>query len=293
MYNYENFNFGVNMKKIAFILALVLCCGMLFSCGDPKAKDILDDDGNVVAVGYYKGNKLVYKEETNDKGDLEARTTYDDDGKVEKLEKYAGGKLKSESVYEYGDKKGNYTEKRSNFSHGVVISVTEDKYENGRIVLSETVVSKGGDEAKSDISKYTYDDEKGTVKEELFSGETKVKEVLTDKDGKVVYTLEINEGINSVKTYYEDKKITKVENYNKKGDLLISIVNEYDSEGTIKGSKTYNANGELREYSNYVYKDGVLLGMHRYNPDGTISSTIEYDSNGKATIHDGIFIDLD
>ena len=73
------------------------------------------------------------------------------------------------------------------------------------------------------------------------------------------------------------------------------VVNEYNDNKKITGSKTYDSTDAIKSYSTYVYDEAgeKLRAIYRYNADGTINSTITYDENGKSTIHSGTFVPLD
>lgn len=283
------------MKKISLILALIMCALVLFSCGEPKPRDIKDDDGKAIATGYYDGDKLVYEEKVDSNGDVSKRTTYDDKERVEKIEEYSLKKLQLESVYTYTDTEGKYTVKTTKFNNkGVVVLVSETKYEDSRPV-SETRTVSSSSESDPAAEKSTYKYEKdGSVIETITSGDTKVREVMTDKDGKLVYDREYSNTGTSVKTFYDDKKqISKIENYNAEGNLIVTVTNIRDENGVLTKTESYAGNGQLKDYSNYVYKDGSLVAIYKYYADGTIQSTILYDSEGKATVHSGVYMPID
>ena len=281
------------MKKIAIILALLMCASVLFACSKTVAKDILDDDGKAIATGYYDGDKLLYSEKVDDRGDLSQKTTYGDDGSIEKVENYFLGNLKDETVYSYTDKEGDYTENVTSYTaQGVKLSVTEREYKDGNVV-KETVKTglKDDKEESVDVSNFTYNED-GTVLEVVTTNKEKSRETLRAEDGSVIYDMEITESGSSIKTFYENDRISKIENYTKEGKLLITIVNAYTEDGRIESTKSYNADGELKDYSNFVYDGDTLLGIHKYYADGTIQSTIEYDEDGNATVHNGIYVGL-
>ncbi|MBQ2730376.1 MAG: hypothetical protein IJF69_06335 [Clostridia bacterium] len=281
------------MKKTALILALLMCAVSLFACGGPEAKDILDDNGKAVATGYYDGDKLLYEEKVDDRGDVSQKTTYDDDGNIEKVENFFLGEIKDETVYTYEEKEGNYSEKTTSYSaQGVKVSVTDRKYEGGKLMTETVKTELAGDKVSVDVSKFTYNDD-GTVLEILTTDKDKVRETLTSENGDVIYALEISDTGSAVKTFYENKRISKIENYTADGKLLITITNEYDESGKIVKSQSFNKDNELKDYSVYVYDGENLLGIHKYYADGTIHSTIQYDETGKATIHNGMYVDLD
>ena len=279
------------MKKFAFALALITCVMTLASCSDPKPRDILDADGNAIATGYYDGDVLVYEEKLDSNGNLSKKTTYDDSERVEKEENYTFNVLSNVVEYEYTEKDDEYTKKTVLYNNkGTIVSVTELKYENG-VPTKETVTVGTGDKV-SDVTEctYVYNEDK-TVTKTYTSNGKKIREVLEDGNGVVIYDHEIAEDGSSVKTFYEmGKVISKVENYTKEGKLLITIKNIYDEKGTITRSESYDANNALKDYSEYVYVDGSLKALYKYHADGSIHTSIIYDENGKATIHTGKYV---
>ena len=279
------------MKKIAFILALLTCCAVLFSCGEPEGREIFDADGNAVATGYYDGDVLLYEEVLDSNEDLSKRTTYDDEGRVEMVEDYTLGKKYSESVYSYTEDAGNYSVSETVFNNkGVVVSVTETKYEGDRAVTKTRTSSTTGEAHDVQVSDFVYNED-GTVLEKISSNGTDVREVLTDGNGVLLTDREFNNNGASTKTFYEaGKVVTKIENFNDNGELVVTVVNEYDENGVHTGSKSYNAAGELKDYSEYVYNGSKLVAIYKYYANGSIHSTITYDEEGKATIHTGKYV---
>lgn len=283
----------MTMKKISLILILVICCALLFSCGKPKARDITDADGNVVAVGYYDGDKLLYEEKSDSNGNLAEKTTYDDDGRVEKVENYAVGFLAEEVEYEY-DSEENYVEVSTVYNNkGVVTNVTETNYENGLPVSSTTTVPLENGESDVQQSTFTYNDD-GTVLEVITSGDNKIRETLTDGNGVIIYDHEFFDTGASAKTFYTEAGVVlKVENYTAEGELLVTIVNTYDEDGTLIKTHSYDKDSVLKEYSDFVYVDGSLRAVYKYNANGTIHTSVIYDEQGKATIYEGKYIPID
>ena len=283
----------IKMKKIALILVLVMCCAMLFSCGEPEARDILDADGNVVAVGYYDGDKLLYEEKSDTKGNLAQKTTYDDDGRVEKVEDYAIGFLSGETEYTYTDTDGSYTVVSTTYDNqGEVRLVTETTYENDVPVSQTSTVPVADGESSVEESTFTYNDD-GSVLEIIMSGDRKIREILTDGNGVVIYDHEFFETGASAKTFYNaDSVIIKIENFTAEGELLVTIVNEYDDDGVLKKTYSYDKDSQLKDYSEYIYENGTLLAIYKYNSNNTINTSIIYDENGKATIYEGQYVPL-
>lgn len=280
------------MKKIALVLVLVMCAILMFSCGEPEARDIVDADGNVVAVGYYDGEKLLYEEKTDSNGDLAKKTTYDDEGRVEKVEDYDFGKLSSESVYAYTDNAANYSISTTTFNNkGTAVLEEEVKYENDRPVSKTSTVANKGEGTAVENTTYTYNDEDGTVLESVSSNGIKLRETMSDGNGVTIYELEISDDGSSTKSFYDQGTVvSKKETYNADGNLVVTIINEYNGDGVLIGSKTYNADGSLKDYSVYVFEGSTLKGIYKYNANDTINCTIVYDENGKATIHNGEYI---
>ena len=285
------------MKKIiALIRTAIIAAAALFACAKEELakKDILDDNGNKVATGYYDGDKLVREEKEDSKGNLTQKTEYGEDGKVEKVESYTLGTLFEVEEYKYGKEEGKYTKNTVTYNNkGKVVSNKETKYENGlpKEELSFALSEDGKETSEIDKTTYTYNED-GTVLVKVTADKKTVRESLLDKKGDAVYVYEVGDK-SSVKTYYEKKLVSKVETYNKGGDLVNRTENEYNEDGAVKTSKSYNAKGELRSYSVYVYNaEGKLLGIYKYNADKTIQSTVAYDENGKATIHEGVFFPL-
>lgn len=283
------------MKKLSLILALIMCALVLFSCGDPKPRDIKDEDGKAIATGYYDGDKLVYEEKVDSNGDVSKRTTYDDKERIEKIEEYSLKKLQLEAVYTYTDTEGKYTVNTTRFNNkGIVVLVSETKYEDSRPV-SETRTTSSSPESDpaAEKSTYKYEDD-GSVIETITSGDAKIREVKTDKNDNLIYDREYSNAGSSVKTFYNDKKqISKIENYSADGKLVVTVTNIYNDDGTLTKTESYASDGQLKDYSNYIYKDGSLVAIYRYNADGTINSTILYDSEGKATVHSGTYVSID
>ncbi len=285
----------IKMKKISLILILVICCALLFSCkGEPEARDITDADGNVVAVGYYDGDTLLYEEKSDSNGNLAKKTSYDKDGNVKKVENYAVGFLAEEVEYAYGDSDDNYTEKSTVYNNkGVVTRVVETNYENGVAVSSTTTVPLANGDSNVQESTFTYNED-GTVLEVITSDGNKIRETLGDGNGVLIYDHEFFDTGASAKTFYDMGEIvTKVENYTAKGDLLVTIVNTYDEEGTLIKTHTYDKDSNLKEYSEYVYYGGSLAAIYKYNANNTIHSSILYDEEGKATIYEGQYVLID
>lgn len=281
-----------DMKKIALVLVLVMCALLMFSCGEPEARDIVDADGNVVAKGYYDGEKLLYEEKTDSNGDLEKKTTYDDEGRVAKVEEYLLGKLSSESVYTYTDNAANYSISITSFNNkGTAVLEEEIKYENDRPVSKTGTVANKGEGAAVEQTTYTYNDEDGTVVESVSSNGIKIREIMSDGNGVTIYEIKISDDGSSTKTFYDQGTlVAKKETYNAEGKLVVTIVNEYNADGILVGSKTYMADGSLKDYSVYVFEGSTLKGIYKYNANDTINCTIVYDENGKATIHDGQYV---
>ncbi len=285
------------MKKIiALVLATIICAAALFSCakGELKKKDILDDNGNKVATGYYDGDKLVREEKVDSNGELTQKKEYNKDGNVEKVENYNLGILFTVEEYEYEKKEGEYSKNTVTYNNkGDVVSNKETKYKDSRPV-EEIITGPASEDGVASVverTNYTYNDD-GTVLLVVTSDAKKIKETVLDKNDKTIYVHEFKEG-SSVKSYYEKDRVTVSETYNVDGNLVIKTENEFNDEGVLSGTKSYNAKGELRDYSKYVYnEDGKLLGIHKYNADDTINSTIVYDENGSATIHDGVYLPL-
>ncbi len=283
------------MKKIiALALAAITCASMLFACGkaELEKKDILDDKGNKVATGYYDGDKLVREEKTDSNGDLTQKKEYNKDGNVEKVENYNLGILFTVEEYEYAKKDGEYTKNTVTYNNkGKVVSNKETKYKDSRPVEEINTIPTA-EEGVSNVEKckYTYKED-GTVLLVITSNDKKIRETLLDKDENKIYDHEFSEE-SSVKSYYKDERVVKAETFNSSGKIILTVENEYDEDGVLSGTKNYNAKGELRDYSKYVYKDGKLLGIYKYNADDTINCTIAYDENGKATIHKGTYIQL-
>ncbi len=283
------------MKKISLILILVICCALLFSCkGDPEARDILDADGNVVAVGYYDGDTLLYEEKSDSNGNLAQKTTYDKDGKVEKVEDYAVGFLAAEKEYTYGDDDGSYVEKNTVYNNkGVVTKIVETSFENGVSVSSTTTTPLANGESTVEESTFTHNED-GTVLEEITSDGNKVRETLEDGNGVLIYDHEFFDTGASAKTFYEAGSVViKVENYTAEGELLVTIVNTYDEEGTLIKTHSYDKDSNLKEYSEYVYSGGKLLAIYKYHANGSIHTSIIYDENGKAEIYEGQYVLID
>lgn len=284
------------MKKIiALVLAGIICALALFSCakGELKEKDILDKDGNKIATGFYDGDRLVREEKTDSNGDLSQKTEYNKDGKVEKVESYTLGILFSEEEYKYEKEDGKYSKTTVTYNNkGDVVSNKETKYKDSLPVEEiKTTPTSDKDVSYVERTAYTYNED-GTILLSTTSDGKKINEKLLDKDGNVVYVFEFSEE-SSVKTFYNKKNvILKTETYNKDNKLVVTIENEYDSNGKQTGSKTYNSKGELRDYSVYVYGSDRLLGIYKYNADDTIKYTIAYDSNGKATVYEGAYMPL-
>lgn len=282
------------MKKISLILILVICCALLFSCkSKPEARDILDADGNVVAVGYYDGDTLLYEEQTDENGTLEKKTVYDDNGKVEKVENYAVGFLSEEVVYEYGDTDDNFVEKNTVYNNkGTVTKVVETKYENGVAVSSTTTTPVTNGEPIVEGSTFVYNED-GTVLEIITSNGKKIRETLTDGNGVVIYDHEFFDSGASAKTFYDmGKVVTKVENYTAKGELLVTIVNIYNEEGTLVKTESYDKDGNLKEYSDFIYVEDSLAAVYKYTVDGVIHTSVIYDEEGKASIFEGEYVPL-
>ncbi|MBE6587468.1 MAG: hypothetical protein E7647_03525 [Ruminococcaceae bacterium] len=284
------------MKKFFIMtLAAIMCAVMLFSCAKPEpvAKDIVDDDGKTVGVGYYDGDKLVREEKFDSNGKIAKRTEYDKDGRVEKVENYTGEKLMSEESYTYEKEEGSYSKKVTVFTNkGVTVSVKEIKYKDS-LPVEEINTIPSSEEGVSNVERGTYkylDD--GSVLLTITSDAKQIRETLTDKKGNVVYDHEFNDK-GSEKSYYnENNAVAKKESYDAEGKLTFTVENQYDEKGVISGSKTYDAKGTLMSSSVYVYKDSKLLGIYNYFGDGTIKNTVQYDENGKATIHNGTYVPL-
>ena len=282
----------IKMKKISLILILVICCALLFSCGGkPEARDILDADGNVVAVGYYDGDKLLYEEKSDTNGNLSQKTTYDDEGRVEKVEDYAIGFLSGETEYTYTDDEGSYTVVSTTYDNkGEVKMVTETVYENDVPVNQTSTVPVADGSSSVEESTFSYNED-GSVLEIIMSGDKKVREILTDGNGVVIYDHEFFDTGASAKTFYDaGSVITKIENYTAEGELLITIVNEYDDKGTLKKTYSYDKDNQLKDYSEYIYENGKLLAIYKYIANNTINTSIIYDENGKATIYEGEYV---
>lgn len=284
----------ITMKKISLILISAICCAMLFSCNsEPEARDITDADGNVVAVGYYNGDTLLYEEKSDSNGNLATKTSYDKDGNVEKVENYAVGFLAEEVEYDY-DSEENYVEKSTVYNNkGDVVSITETNYEDGIAVSSTTTTPLANGESNVQESTFKYNED-GTVLEEITSDGKKIRETYTDGNGVVIYDHEFFDTGASAKTFYDaGEVITKVENFTAEGELLVTIVNTYDEEGTLIKTHTYDKDSNLKEYSEFVYANGTLLAVYKYNANGTIHTSVIYDEEGKAEIFEGQYVLID
>lgn len=279
------------MRKIIFAAVCLICALLMCSCNKAVTKDILDADGNAVATGYYDGDKLIYEEKTDDSGAVVEKTEYDEAGRVSKVMTYRGSNVSSEDVYAYGENDGDYTLTSTKYNtKGIVSTKRVTTYENALPV--KEVVGFSDNEADNTVSTYKYNED-GTVLLEIVSGGNKIREVLEDGNGGVLYDHEYSNLGTSTKTYYgEGKTIIKIESFNKDGKLVYVMKHEYDDEGKVKKSTTTDADGNLKDYSEYVYVGKKLKGIHKYNANGTIHSTIVYDENGKATIHKGQYVDV-
>lgn len=285
------------MKKLALIFALLLVSLALFSCSSYKlvAKDAKDSDGNAVTGYYDKNDTLIYEEKLDSDGKVAKKTSYDYSGRVEKIEEFHKGNKSAESVFTY-EEDDKYTKTQTVYNNkGEQVSVKETKFEKGLPVSEKNTVNvKNGDPSVQE-STFTYNDD-GSVLEIIKSGDKKIREVLTSKDENVLWDCEYAEAGTSIKTHYnEDGIAAKTESYNKDGALVMYVVNEYNDNKKITGSKTYDGTDAIKSYSTYVYDEAgeKLRAIYRYNADGTINSTITYDENGKSTIHSGTLVPLD
>ena len=279
------------MKKIAVILALIMCALPLVACGDPEARDILDADGNAVATGYYKGDKLICEEVLDNNGDITKKTDYDSKGRVEKVVTYNLNVLYLEEEYTYTKEEGNYTCKATRYNNkGETVTVTETVYEGAKPV-TETVTTTLGGNTDVQVCDMKYNED-GTVLLTITSNEKKIKETLEDGNGVAIYDHDFKDDGSSVKTFYnEDKLSAKVETYSTEGKLVNTKVNTY-KDGITERTDNYDADGKLTSYSIYVYNGTKLKAIYKYNADGTIQSSAIYDENGKATIHSGVYMPL-
>ena len=279
------------MKKIIFAIACLICAVLMCSCNKAVAKDILDADGNAVATGYYDGDVLLYEEKADKDGAIIEKTEYDEDGRAVKVTKYRNGNVSSEEVYAYGKNDGEYTLTETKYNtKGIASAKKVITYEKALPV--KEVVGLSENEADNQVNTYKYNED-GTVLREMFSGETKMREVLDDGNGVVIYDHEINNDGVATRTYYiAGEDVDKIESYNKDGKIIYSMSYEYDAEGKVVKTTTTDAKGNVKDYSEYVYLGKTLMGIHKYNANGTIHSTVSYDENGKATVHKGKYVDV-
>ena len=277
------------MKKIILVIACLICAVLMCSCNRAVTKDILDADGNAVATGHYEGDRLVYEEKADDRGDVVEKTEYDESGRAFKVTKFRNGTIAYEDEYAYGDSEGNYTLTAIVYNvKGEASNKTVITYENAIPVKEVAGLSENEDEKLVTTYKYNED---GTVLKEITSAGVKVREVLDDGNGVIIYDHEVNSDGAATRTYYiAGEDIEKIESYNKEGKLVYSMAYEYNDDGKVKKTVTTNANGDVKDYSEYTYVDGKLAAIHKYNANKTINSTVTYDENGKATVHKGQYI---
>ena len=251
-------------KTLSFLLFLLLCFSMFFSCEKKNTSTATTSSSNDTSTQpLYTTSSTNSGEETwylaEETWSLSQSVTYkyfyNRDYMVAKYEIYSNGILNSTVVIEY-DENGfkNYEKSQSEFGFVIEIYYTNDL--NGRILEQRSLLN-GGNES---ITLYEYTDTYGSyVKVNEASGSTVT--VTVDTHGNVTKE---EDNLGMVTTYENtyngnlltETKATRMESTS----ATITITEyEYDVFGNIIAKTTFDGNGTILQKITYTYTKDVVF----------------------------------
>lgn len=230
--------------------------------GESTIKNYSWEDGENEKRAYFDNGTLAIEIELDENGNKISFKRYEDDALLEETYyKYEGDLLKTSETYEYSERgrTETYLEYGEYGKSGNIVS--EHKVCYGATSINGIVV-----ETRL-IDEYIYEyDENG----ELNSYKYFYEGVL---ENTTIYKYQESEDGNNCigRAYvYDGENQELLEEYDE-------YKYEYDGKGNIVSKYSYNAEGDLTEYSHYEYdKNGNLLSMHKYTSEDILYYEINY-----------------
>lgn len=225
-----------------------------------------DDDRPLSRTEFDSLSRTVKELTYGDSGEIKSQNeyVYDDGGFRIRLEQSAGdGSLETYTEYEYSES-GKQSSLRRYKADGT------PEYEAAK------------DHWGNILSSVYYDDD-GSV--------TTKRECVYDEKGRLITETSYgaDDRISFIREYNEDGLTTRYSWYSE-GSLSYTEETEYDENGEVIKSSTFEPNGSLRSYTLFVRDDsGKLTQESEYRSDNTLSRTIDYNEEGltvKSTSYD-------
>lgn len=244
--------------RIFLILSiLIMAAAMSFvSCGDESeavettaesestaptpTKTFVDSNGNIIAKeSYYPDGSVRTREEYDENGNVTSSVIHNEDGTVnaeEKIEYGEDGKLK------------NYKIKTNYYENGVLVEYNVSNFDHRQWQIDSRNYSADG--TPIGFIQYEYDEK-----------------------GNLVLEKEYNEKMYLSFTYkytYDEKNLLVEKKITDTLDDFVSLTRyEWTDDKKILKETNYNKNGDIINYSDYVYKEGEIEPeRHVYISDG-------------------------
>lgn len=231
------------MKKIiSLVLITVICCALMFSCGNNE------DAGKL----YLVKNTLTEKS-----GTTTTEFLYNKDYQIVKQKTTAGGISNTESDLGYDE--NGYQNYQKNVSKSGLFSelfLTNDV--NGRWLEMKFVKTYNGKETET-ITIYEYTDENGSCIETSTSGT--VTTVTKDEHGNAIARSNNRGQSTTYENKYEGDLLIETKNTMTVGtNTIVTITKyEYDSQGNKVKETNYDSNGNVISTQAYEYSSKVTF----------------------------------
>lgn len=233
-----------------------------------------DENGTPVYVTEFDGNGNTIRStnyDENGKPSWSYGYEYDEDGKKIKETSYKeDGSISMIYRYEY-DEKGNLTKEARCDETETLRAYDVYEYDENGYVLKMTQYSAGG--VKTGYKEYF----ENTTYANKYTGERRSESY--DSDG----------NLSSVYEYNRNGETTKSENY-RNGKLWSAEENEYDENGNLIKSSSYDADRKFTSYSVYGYNEsGKRIKISEYDGDDKLTGYTEIKRDGKYVLSETVY----
>lgn len=233
-----------------------------------------DENGTPVYVTEFDGNGNTIRStnyDENGKPSWSYGYEYDEDGKKIKETSYKeDGSISMIYRYEY-DEKGNIT-KEARYDETETLRAYEVyEYDENGYVLKMTQYSAGG--VKTGYTEYF----ENTTYANKYAGRRRTESYFSD--GSLSYIYEYN----------KNGETTKSEDY-RNGKLWSAEENEYDENGNLIKSSSYDADRKFTSYSVYGYNEsGKRIKISEYDGDDKLTGYTEIKRDGKYVLSETVY----
>lgn len=233
-----------------------------------------DENWTPVYVTEFDGNGNTIRStnyDENGKPSWSYGYEYDEDGKKIKETSYKeDGSISMIYRYEY-DEKGNLTKEARCDETETLRAYDVYEYDENGYVLKMTQYSAGG--VKTGYKEYF----ENTTYANKYTGERRSESY--DSDG----------NLSSVYEYNRNGETTKSENY-RNGKLWSAEENEYDENGNLIKSSSYDADRKFTSYSVYGYNEsGKRIKISEYDGDDKLTGYTEIKRDGKYVLSETVY----